>query len=74
MAVPILPQFDVAASLPLGSPGEWAVYGAPNFLDKLVQSLAQGAPLKDAQSIDSVPHVWAKPLLFNGAHFWRCLP
>ena len=69
MAVPILPQFDVAASLPLGAPGEWAVYGAPNFLDKLVQSLAQGAPLKDAQSIDSVPHVWAKPLLFKMALF-----
>lgn len=69
MAVPILPQFDVAAPLPLGAPGRWAVYGAPDFLDKLVKSLAQGTALKDAQSIDSVPHVWAKPLLFKMALF-----
>lgn len=69
MPVPILPQFDSEAPLPLGAPGKWAVYAASDFLDKLVNSLAQGTSLKDAQSIDSVPHVWAKPLLFKMALF-----
>ena len=69
MPIPILPQFDVAAPLPLGKPNEWTVSNSLGFLDQLVKSLAQGTSLKDAQSIDSVPHVWAKPLLFKMSLF-----
>lgn len=65
----LLPQFDPHHPLLLGAPGQWAVSDDPAFLDSLVRSLAQGAPLENVRSIDSIPHVWAKPLLFKMALF-----
>ena len=69
MAVPILPQFAPGHKFTLAVSGQWTVSNNTTFLDDLVNSLAQGAPLENVQSIDSIPHVWAKPLLFKMALF-----
>ena len=40
-----------------------------DLLPKLVASLAKGTSLSDVETIDSIPDVWAKPLLFKMALF-----
>lgn len=70
MPFPNLPQTDPAqCAFAFATSGNWEGDIAPDFLDRLVISLAQGATLNNAQSIDSVPHVWSKPLLFKMALF-----
>ena len=40
-----------------------------DFLDSLIKSLAVSGDITDMGSIDSIPDVWARPLLFEMALF-----
>ena len=40
-----------------------------DFLDSLIKSLAVSGDIKDIGTIDSIPDVWARPLLFEMALF-----
>ncbi len=46
--------------------GQW-IRTSDNFLDVLPKSFASGGSVKDASQIDSIPDVWARPLLFQMA-------
>lgn len=70
MPYPILPQIDNnRCQIAFTSSGVWDEHNDSKFLDKLVNSLDQGNSLANVRSIDSIPHVWAKPLLFKMALF-----
>ena len=68
---PILPQIAKGRSntLPFDEFGVWKSYSDKDFLGRLVNSLSEGETLDDVGNIDSIPDIWAKPLLFKMALF-----
>lgn len=66
---PMLPKINENKNaLSFAQTGVWYTDSA-NVLQKLVSSLATGETLEDVINIDSIPDVWAKPLLFRMALF-----
>lgn len=66
---PMLPKIDVKVNrILLDQAGVWKS-GNLNFLQGLASSLATGETLEDVGNIDSIPDIWAKPLLFKMALF-----
>ena len=66
---PMLPKIDAAVSrILLDQSGVWKTTNL-NFLQGLATSLATGETLEDVGNIDSIPDIWAKPLLFKMALF-----
>ena len=66
---PMLPKIDVAQQgITLDQSGVWKTNNR-EFLQKLATSLATGETLEDVGNIDSIPDIWAKPLLFKMALF-----
>lgn len=63
---PMLPKIDKDEKRFLSDEsGAWKVETSADFLSRLVNSLAAGEFMADAGNIDSIPDVWAKPLLFK---------
>ena len=69
--VPILPSIATgkANRLQFNQFGNWQSHDDADFLDKFIGSLAEGNDITDIGNIDSIPNVWAKPLLFKMALF-----
>ena len=66
---PMLPKLDSSVSrILLDQSGVWKTTNL-NFLQGLATSLATGETLEDVGNIDSIPDIWAKPLLFKMALF-----
>lgn len=66
---PMLPKINVNTnSLSFDQSGVWKTDTA-TVLQKLVASLATGETIADVVNIDSIPDVWARPLLFKMALF-----
>ena len=67
---PMLPKIDKNENKFLADrSGVWKKESGSDFLTSLVNSLASGGSLNDVGNIDSIPDVWAKPLLFKMALF-----
>ena len=64
MSFPMLPHNNQDAQ---GNSGEWIRSDEGNFLETLANSLPSGTTLTANDSIDSIPDIWAKPLLFKMA-------
>ena len=65
---PMLPQLNEDAAINPDKASAWEKEtGTRDFLLALVKSLAVGGSIKDMGSIDSIPDVWARPLLFQMA-------
>lgn len=71
MAIPILPSIATgrAGRLQFNQFGNWQSHNDADFLDKFIGSLAEGNDITDIGNIDSIPNIWAKPLLFKMALF-----
>ena len=71
MPFPILPQIAKGRSntLIFNESGIWKTDSNSDFLGRLVNSLSEGETLDDVGNIDSIPDIWAKPLLFKMALF-----
>ena len=65
---PLLPKRKDASAINPDKVGRWED-DSFNFLPALVQSLASGGKISDFDHIDSIPDVWARPLLFQMALF-----
>lgn len=65
---PLLPKLKEASAIASNDYGVWKDE-THDFLNALIKSLAVGGSIKDAGSIDSIPDVWARPLLFQMALF-----
>lgn len=64
----MLPKLNEDAAINPDKASVWEKEtGARDFLLALVKSLAAGGSTKDIGSIDSIPDVWARPLLFQMA-------
>lgn len=67
--LPMLPKIDSKSNKVLmDQSGIWKSTSL-DFLQGLASSLAAGETLEDIGNIDSIPDVWAKPLLFKMALF-----
>lgn len=65
---PLLPKLKEASSVKPAKSNAWE--GEPyDFLNQLVESLAVSGSIDEIESIDSIPDVWARPLLFQMALF-----
>ena len=71
MPFPVLPQIagGRGGALAFDEFGVWKIHSEPDFLGILVNSLSEGETLDDVGNIDSIPDIWAKPLLFKMALF-----
>ena len=71
MPFPILPQIAKGRNntLTFNESGIWKTDSNSDFLGRLVNSLSEGESLDDVGNIDSIPDIWAKPLLFKMALF-----
>ena len=69
--VPILPSIAKGREnrLQFNQFGNWQSHDDADFLDKFIGSLAEGNDIEDIGNIDSIPNIWAKPLLFKMALF-----
>ena len=68
--LPMLPKIDPdAKGLSFDQSSVWKTDIGTDFLQKLCVSLAKGTAPADVRNIDSIPDVWAKPLLFKMALF-----
>ncbi|MBR1420573.1 MAG: hypothetical protein IJ575_05920 [Selenomonadaceae bacterium] len=65
---PLLPKRKEASAINPDKVGRWED-DSFNFLPALVKSLASGGKISDFDHIDSIPDVWARPLLFQMALF-----
>jgi len=65
---PLLPKLKEASSVKPDKAAVWETEGR-DFLNALIKSLDVGGDIKDLSRIDSIPDVWAKPLLFQMALF-----
>ena len=65
---PLLPKRKDASAINPDKVGRWED-DSFNFLPALVKSLASGGKISDFDHIDSIPDVWARPLLFQMALF-----
>lgn len=67
---PMLPKIDRDEQKFLADrSGVWKKDTSSDFLTSLVNSLETGGAIADIGSIDSIPDVWARPLLFKMALF-----
>lgn len=67
---PMLPKLDRDEKKFLSDrSGVWKKDVSSDFLTSLVNSLETGGAIADIGSIDSIPDVWARPLLFKMALF-----
>ena len=67
---PMLPKIDRDEKKFLADrSGVWKKDVSSDFLTSLVNSLETGGAIADIGSIDSIPDVWARPLLFKMALF-----
>ncbi len=65
---PMLPKLNEDAAINPDKASVWEKEtGTRDFLLALVKSLAAGGSTQDIGSIDSIPDVWARPLLFQMA-------
>ena len=65
---PMLPKLNEDAAINPDKASVWEKEtGTRDFLLALVKSLAVGGSIKDIGKIDSIPDVWARPLLFQMA-------
>ena len=65
---PMLPALNEDAAINPDKTSVWEKEtGTRDFLLALVKSLEAGASFDDVGSIDSIPDVWARPLLFQMA-------
>ncbi len=70
MSFPMLPKIDRENQRFVNrNAGEWTRETSGDYLTSLVNSLAAGAALEDINNIDSIPDIWARPLLFEMALF-----
>lgn len=69
--VPILPSIAKGREnrLAFTQFGNWQTHDDADFLNKFIGSLAEGNDIADIGNIDSIPNIWAKPLLFKMALF-----
>lgn len=65
---PLLPKLRESSAVNPDRSSIWENEGY-DFLNHLVKSLAVGGDIKDVQHIDSIPDIWARPLLFQMALF-----
>ena len=66
---PMLPKIDDNVQrIKFDQSGVWKTW-SKDFLQSLVASLATGETLEDVGNIDSIPDIWARPLLFKMALF-----
>ena len=63
---PLLPKLIEDAAVNPARANLWEDETA-DFLNALIKSLAAGASIRDVGHIDSIPDVWARPLLFQMA-------
>ena len=67
---PMLPSMDETANALLNDQaGIWRQEMRTDFLNRLANSLSVSETLQDVGSIDSIPDIWSKPLLFKMALF-----
>ncbi|MBR1397657.1 MAG: rod shape-determining protein [Selenomonadaceae bacterium] len=66
--LPMLPKLNEAAAVDLSQPSVW-LRKDHDFLNSLIKSLAVSNSITDVGNIDSIPDVWARPLLFKMALF-----
>ena len=70
MSFPMLPRIDIENQRFIDkNAGEWTRETDSDYLTSLVNSLAAGSALEDISNIDSIPDIWARPLLFKMALF-----
>lgn len=65
---PLLPKLKDDSAVTPSKDGIWT-NEVPDFLDQLIKSLAVPDDTPEFESIDSIPDVWARPLLFGMALF-----
>lgn len=65
---PMLPKLKEASAVNPDKSSIWEDESR-DFLNALIKSLAVSGTIKDIGSIDSIPDVWARPLLFQMALF-----
>ena len=65
---PLLPKRKDASAVNPDKVGRWED-DSYNFLPALINSLASTGKIQDLDHIDSIPDVWARPLLFQMALF-----
>ena len=65
---PLLPKLKEDSAVTPSKVSSWTSE-TPDFLDQLIKSLAVPDDTPEFESIDSIPDVWARPLLFEMALF-----
>ena len=65
---PLLPKLKQDSAVTPSKVSSWTSE-TQDFLDQLIKSLAVPDAVKEFESIDSIPDVWARPLLFEMALF-----
>lgn len=60
---PLLPKLKQDSAVTPSKVSSWTSE-TQDFLDQLIKSLAVPDAVKEFESIDSIPDVWARPLLF----------
>ncbi|MBQ9364275.1 MAG: hypothetical protein IJT82_00745, partial [Schwartzia sp.] len=65
---PLLPKLKVDSAVNPSQAGSWENDTEPsNFLKQLVKSLAVDGSIEGLAGIDSIPDIWARPMLFQMA-------